>query len=364
MKAALFLGIVLLAICYVRAVDPTSSHPQPRTWTVNLDLPPAQRWPWKEMIPVYKQNIAAALQMIGQFVPYGMQWIFEDAAADIYPYMGEYGVEIESGAKLINVSLGTAILLNVVYDVTAGCTSIIARDPAGSIIHGRNLDYSLASVLRNLTINVEFTKGGKVVYVGTTYAGFVGLPTGMKKGGFAISLDERDTGMILENLLEAWLVPGVTGPTFLIRDALDKYDKYEDAVTALSKTPLVAPAYLITSGLTEAAVITRDRDGARDIWRLDSTRWFEVETNYDHWEATPASDPRRKVANDAMEKIGQHNITLDNIFEVLSTHPVLNPTTTYTALMSVTTGAYTSYVRDDADSLPPFTRESTLKIRK
>ena len=43
------------------------------------------------------------------------------------------------------------------------CTSIVAEDAAGNIIHGRNLDYELLpDLLRNITVEVDFLKNGKV----------------------------------------------------------------------------------------------------------------------------------------------------------------------------------------------------------
>ncbi len=96
---------------------------------------------------------------------------------------------------------------------------------------------------------------------------------------------------------------------------------FADAVSALSNTPLAAPAYIIVGGTQsgEGAVITRDRystasrcvrpisthrvpptrnrEYARDVWYIDVNdgRWFEVETNDDHWRAP--DDDRRGVAN-------------------------------------------------------------------
>ena len=43
-----------------------------------------------------------------------------------------------------------------------GCTSIVAVDKKGGIIHGRNLDYDAASRLRDVTVEIEFQQSGKV----------------------------------------------------------------------------------------------------------------------------------------------------------------------------------------------------------
>lgn len=60
---------------------------------------------------------------------------------------------------------------------------------------------------------------------GTSYVGYVGLLTGMKPGAFSISLDQRDSGTLLENFLELLLVPNTMAACFLIRDTLQKQSR-------------------------------------------------------------------------------------------------------------------------------------------
>jgi len=299
------------------------------------------------MMPVYNESVQEALNLIGQFVPEIFQGPLEFLAEQLLPYLGDYAGEITSGAQLLNIPLGKAVLLNIIYEVEAGCTSIVAQDTTGKIYHGRNLDFNLASVLRKLTIEVDFQSGGKTLYRGTTYVGYVGLLTGMRPGAFSISADERDTGYIIENLLEALFIPNTTAACFLIRDTLQNIDSFEPAVTQLATVSLSAPIYIIVAGTKpgEGAVITRNRENAADIWRLDApSRWFEVETNFDHW--LPAGDDRRKIANAGMTKLGQAAVSLEGIYQVLSTYDVLNHGTTYTTLMSPLTGNYTTIVRN------------------
>ena len=40
--------------------------------------------------------------------------------------------------------------------------------------------WMISELLRPLTVNVEFTRGGKVLYKATTFIGFVGLITAVK----------------------------------------------------------------------------------------------------------------------------------------------------------------------------------------
>lgn len=52
--------------------------------------------------------------------------------------------------------------------------------------------------------------------------------------------------------------------------ATDKMD-FNQAVTLLSKVPMIADAYLIVAGVKpgEGAVITRDRTALANLWKLD-----------------------------------------------------------------------------------------------
>jgi len=336
----LFFAIFASVICSCVSLN------DPKTWIVNLDASPLDRWPWTEMLPIYNESIQQALALIDEFIP--SEWeqdVVEEMALIALNYLGDYADEIRSGAKQLNIPLAQATLLNIIYEVEAGCTSIVAVNDNGEIFHGRNLDFSLASVLRSLVINVDFQSGGKTVYMGTTYAGYVGLLTGMRPNSFAISANQRDSGYLIENLLEALLVPGTNAACFLIRDTLGNFAEFSSAVKNLANEPLVAPIYLIASGVqpNQGVVITRDRNGAADVWALNSTMWFEVQTNWDHWEPDP--DGRRDTANRGMQKLGQSRLNFPGLFSVLSTVPVLNKSTTYTTLMSAMSGTFNTTVR-------------------
>jgi len=81
-----------------------------------------------------------------------------------------------------------------------------------------------------------------------------------------------------------------------------------------------------------------------DVWELSlPQRWFEVQTNDDHWK--PPKDHRRDTANKAMEKMGQKDLSLQGMFDVLSIPPVLNEKTTYTTLISAAGNIYQTYAR-------------------
>ena len=324
----------------------SSDAPAP-VYTVNLDLPPEERW--ASVMADYSAVVQELMKGVFGFLPK-----FAVEAANVIGdelekfILDPYAGEIRGIAKYANVSVGEVLLANLLYELTAyrhaqgekTCTSIVAESSEGNIFHGRNLDYALETAsLRNATIVVNFQSQGITQYTGTTFAGYVGLLTGQKPNKFTVSLDERDKGEPWENVLAA-LISGSHGiVSFQIRSVLaDPNSDYASALEHLSSVTLITPSYIILGGSepTQGAVITRDRTAAFDVWSLApmSGRWYLVETNYDHWTQPPANDDRRDIAIKAMNATGRAAISGDTLFKVLSISPVLNNGTTYTNIMS------------------------------
>ena len=343
-------GAVVLLVCaclfgFSSAVDEDVVP----TYTINLDLDPTVRW--KEVINDFKSEIPGLYKILKSFVPAELLPLVDLFGDSLDTYMPQpYADEVRGIALQTGMPLGDVALLNMLYDVTAFCTSIIIEDTKGAIYHGRNLDYGFTEFLRNATLLVYFQRGGKTVYTATTYAGYVGVLTGQKPHVFTVSVDERDQGAWWENLLEAVLDHNANFISFLVRDTLEKASDFESALKNLAYSPVIAPVYMIMGGVGpgEGAVITRDRVSALDVWRLDAEneRWFLVETNYDHWTTPPPDDDRRDPAIKAVEEMGRQNFTTQGLFGVMSTPPVLNPGTIYTTIMSASQpDLYTVWIR-------------------
>lgn len=314
----------------------------PPLYRIDLDLPEEERWvqvakDHKEIVPdVYN----VFLSILGKF-PYANLTLkaVEAVAADIDNFLPKpYAGEMRGIAKALNMNLGGIVGMNILYDVTAFCTSIVSQDANGQIWHSRNLDYSFVDMLRNITIRVDFIKKNQTVYSGVTYAGYVGLITGMKPKGFTMTLDERDQGAWWENFIIGLLDRRAMPISFLMRDTFAESNNFKEAVDKMAYTSTEASGYVIVGGVNkgEGMIITKGRLGPVDLWQLDpeNGRWFEVETNYDHWVPPPASDNRRDPAVKKMNEIGPKNITVDSLLSVMSLPPVLNHKTTYTIVMS------------------------------
>ncbi|XP_038059472.1 N-acylethanolamine-hydrolyzing acid amidase-like [Patiria miniata] len=327
-------------------------------YSMNIDLPEEERWEsvlqhwnaseFREMATavfdkMVNKETLQLLEIIG-------------GALDYYlpsPYAGE----IRGIAKHFQMDVGEIVLYNLIYDITlsGGCTSIVAQDSKGNIWHARNMDYGFTATLRNWTVVVDFQSHGKTLYTSTSFVGQVGFYTGQRPNAFTVSLNERDEGTMLEDIiqiLKALISDKTVFTSFQIRDALSRNDTatFDSALQRLAYHPETAPNYYIVGGAksAEGAVITRDRLTAVDVWRLDLSngRWFVLETNYDHWEPPPKSDDRRDPGNKAMNAIGQDAIDLDAMLKVLSLPLVCNSGTVYTTLMSAAhPSSYATFIR-------------------
>jgi len=343
-----------LKLCSV----PFDNHNDPvriPKYTINLDLPPLQRWTEICSVPLFKQMGQYLYQVITTIIPgTEIQELGEEINDLYYPY--ELSQEIKGCATQMGIPYGWVALFNLGYEVSDACTSIVAQTKDGKILHARNMDFwegmGFTATLKNMTIQVDYQKGGKTVFTATTFAGFVGVLSGMKPGGFSVTVDTRfypgGIGQLFYEVIAAIQEKNASLVSFLLRNVLQNENNFDSALENLSNDILIADVYYIIAGTSagQGAVISRNRTGADDVWKLDNpTRWFEIETNYDHWEEAPWFDNRIDPANDAMNAIGQDNLSLDTMMKVLTTKPVFNLQTTYTILACPATGEYTAYTR-------------------
>ncbi|XP_076877419.1 N-acylsphingosine amidohydrolase (acid ceramidase) 1a [Brachyhypopomus gauderio] len=338
------------------------------TWyTVNLDLPPSERW--NHLMKQKKSELLSMIQAIkdlaGGFFHGQILDLVDNKLpliVDTLPY--PFNEEIKGIAVVTGVPLGEVVLFNIFYEVFTVCTSVVTEDVKGNIYHARNLDFGLfmgwdqknktwiiTEKLKPLVVNIDFIRNNRTLLRSTNFAGYVGILTGIRPREFTLTTNERfnvDGGYI--GILE-WIFGQRDGMwmSFLTRRVLENATSYEDAKKQLAMTKLLAPAYFILGGnrTGQGCVITRTRVNTLDIWEIDLKlgRWYVLETNYDHWEDPFFLDDRRTPAMKCMNKTTQANISLQTIYDVLSTKPVLNKLTTYTSLMEVSTGKLESYIR-------------------
>ncbi|CAK8671534.1 N-acylethanolamine-hydrolyzing acid amidase-like [Clavelina lepadiformis] len=340
-------------------VIPRKDATAANTYIVNLDLPPMERW--NNVLEHFDPTDITAVvhALMDKFFPSKLLIpILEKIGADLDHYISQpFADELRGISKNFGINLGDIVLGNLVYDISAfhsglskACTSIVTSDKMGRLIHGRNLDYVIGKHLKPLTIQVDYQKNGKTLFMATTYVGYIGVITGSRNGAFSVSGDQRNTGQLWENLLSA--LEG-SWPTFMLqRMVLERAKDYGEAVTLLSNTPTIAPVYFIVGGIRpgEGAIIVKDQRNLRNVTLMDH-RWYILETNYDPWNTPPKSDDRRDAGIAAMNKVGRENMNSAELYKVLSVPPVFNANTTYTTIMSAADpDVYHTMIRYDAPS--------------
>eukprot|EP01147_Barroeca_monosierra_P005085 gene5085-8772_t len=360
MQRWIFLGVAILAVVGASAAwtveesqpifikDPKPANgtrkPLPE-YVLDLSADPKDRW--THIVKPYKAELIRLINYVKSLVPGFLFDIVVALLGDLNDKLGQpWADEMRGIAEAIDVELGDIVFTNFFYEFDTACTSIVAQTSNGTIFHGRNLDYGLPD-LQSIAVEVAFQHGnGSVLYRATTYAGYIGTLTGMRPGGFSVSIDERWTNASKwDNLVD--FVKGYMPIGFALRTALEKEDNFEDAVNYLSNVKLITVSYLIVGGVSgdEGAVITRERESAVDVWRLAyPKRWFLVETNYDHWKPVPSSDDRRNPTIKHISQTSPSYFNSSTMWDIMNMFPTLNSETTYTAVMSASSGHAFSHI--------------------
>jgi beta subunit of N-acylethanolamine-hydrolyzing acid amidase/Linear amide C-N hydrolases, choloylglycine hydrolase family len=303
---------------------------------VDLDSPPETRW--AEVITSKKQEILSLTTFIKNSVnPMIIKYISSAVLAG-KTFDSEIIKEFKGAANILNVDFNLILVGNFINEFYSMCSSFIIRKTSGQILLGRNLDYFLNNKIRELSVQVDFYKSGNLLYRTMTFAGYFGVLTGLRPGSFGISLNARsllDYSVIWESLA---VLEGSKASAFAIRHALETYESYEDALEYLKTVPIISGEYFCIAGITSGAVITRSRNYVTDLIELDETRWFIVQTNYDHWLPQPAHDDRYSPATENIVKKGQESIDEKALLELLSTPPSFNFQTLYTTVLNPGTG--------------------------
>ena len=202
---------------------------------------------------------------------------------------------------------------------------------------------------RDFVIDVDFMRGGELLYTGTTIVSFVGILNGMRPGadGYSFSMDARcQGGKLWANLLES-LIFGAMEPCQHARFVMENANNFEEAVHLFETGKIIDDGYFIIGGSEagQGAVVTRARNHNVDTWRIDPEDkehgWYRLETNYDHFDEVPTADDRRTPGFANMEAVGVDNMNEDSLLsEVMTQWPTFNSHTDLTCIMRPATGLY------------------------
>lgn len=215
-----------------------------------------------------------------------------------------------------SITMSKAILINSLYELQAWCTSIVAQQADGKIVHSRNLDFDFADYMRNITFRAVFTKNGQYVYDAVMFGGTIGVYTGMKAGAFSLSENQRwpqsNVFGLVQNLF--MLSTGFQEISWVTRVALENCKDYQCAYRYLKSVPISSLGYIILAGVEsdQGSIISRNRYNAAHIDTLDNStgKWFIVQTNNDHWKDHGCYN-RCAAATEHMNAVTQERVNVD-----------------------------------------------------
>lgn len=174
-------------------------HFEPPKYTVDLSLPPNQRYrhvaadfkPQAVTLPVLFDEIAE--QMNPKVSIRKVRWFARSMLRRVY--YKEETEELRGISEVIGLELWLLVALNVLLDLFMGCTSGAVKvddlQGATKMLHLRTLDWGMPA-LRKVIVQLDFVHrpGGEVIASSITYVGYVGVLTGVRKG-LSISLNFR-----------------------------------------------------------------------------------------------------------------------------------------------------------------------------
>jgi N-acylethanolamine-hydrolysing acid amidase len=243
--------ICLLIFCALANVHP---HPEPiishvpKTYKVNADDPPLTRW-----APIIK-DFKGALDKFMYFfdlVPFPKTF-FKDVdwyAHNEFKYQ-DFVAEVDAISKLSGHDFERVFFLNFMYEYSTikACSGVIVRTQEGKIIHGRNLDFNFWELLANMTANIQYYRGGQLLYSVDTIVGSVFTLTANKPGAFSVEVNTRTEAHFQDDFINL-LAKNAIPTCWLLRQVVDKETSYASAVQRLKTERIGGPVYFVVSGL-------------------------------------------------------------------------------------------------------------------
>ncbi|MBC8112591.1 MAG: hypothetical protein H7Y04_16195 [Verrucomicrobia bacterium] len=241
------------------------------TLKINLDLSPAERWAF---LADYKAEID---ELIGYYLNDLGDVSFFENVIDHYKanfVKSSYLEEIVCIAKISEFSSNQILISNLYYDALKfvfGCTAFTVQD-GKTPLHARNLDWWTENdALKKYSRIFDFEKDGKVLYSGIGWLGFIGILSGIRKGGYSVTL----------NAVLSDESPNLAQPiTFLIRDVLEEEAEYDKAVERLSQTKIASDCLLMVVGTKSEQMTVIERTPTRYALRKPENGMLVVANDY------------------------------------------------------------------------------------
>ncbi|KAG9234829.1 beta subunit of N-acylethanolamine-hydrolyzing acid amidase-domain-containing protein [Amylocarpus encephaloides] len=388
-------------------VDEPPTGPIPK-YTIDLSLPPRDRY--KTMSAAFAPKMRALTTLFDEILAWSIPFKYPRL---LVKYLSsrlltklhdpEQNEEIQGVAEVSGVDLFLVVALNVLLDSLLGCTSGGVRvrgkrDRRGGevvgMMHFRTLDWGMDG-LRHLLVELDFVRSEsdepeKVIARSITYAGFVGVLTGVRPG-LSLSLNFRPIRSCSSLSLRYHQLLVLLGhrPSIAshLRSVLFSPSSSSSSSSTSLSTPspttaltsiTSSPCYLILCSPSLTTAIERDLHTS--TIRTSST--FLVQTNHDQdlpssaltsqtertiplggamwiedsedrancvaskWEAVARKQIHARVSEAKEEEPFQPSIVEKTLAKWVRAYPTFNETSHFGCVMDPTTGTIRLLARD------------------
>ncbi len=322
-----------------------------KTYIVNLNDNPQDKW--LHIIDIHMEKIKGVIEKMDEiFIQKYGKWggnILMKAISGVfklYKNKSIYYEELESMALFMRIPIEKVMLLQIFYELFSSNTSIVINKSCPDVgnIHVNTFDSPLP-LLKNVTINIEVTKNNNVLYRATTFAGYIGVLTGLKLEYGSIALHKKDMTYydILTSLKKGDVFKWPAG--FLIRHIMESDYNREEIISRLRRSHLITPCYFVFCGLDQydSFIMTRKFEKYEMKIMTDTFDQVLVQTNHDANSADynnnhNMSIERKQMAETISKEIYKNlfvgkSIDDDKIMKVLLEPPIINEETICITIM-------------------------------
>jgi beta subunit of N-acylethanolamine-hydrolyzing acid amidase len=313
----------------------------------DLDKNPADRW--TDIIEIYKDKIPRMKEEVNKiFKELGLTGLIRKAL-DWFIYFYSNNImhqeEISSIAKATGLDFEQVLLMQLMYEMNAACTTLITNVNDKPVMF-RTMDWDL-SFLKELTVELSVLRNGQEIAVVPTWVGCVGFFTAYIKGkdeNYAIALNYRRTfqsseGGLLAILKNAVRILRLIWPcSYLIRYICESHASFDNAKWILSSFRLISPCYLTLFHPTKSCIITRDADEAVNIRQeplyqtnIDAENYGNPNTDNIIW-----SRQRETILRNLIKDKGNKFNSVKELLDALNQRPIYNIETIYRCVIDET----------------------------
>ena len=280
---------------------------------------------WNETTIIHKQQI---LKIINKMRPLFNNYInYANMGLSGYRLFGGiimYEKEIQEIAQILEISFTECLMFQLTYELFSACTTGILKSD-NEYVCVRVMDWEL-ELLKEITIQIKVVNRGVHLFDSITWAGFVGIFTGIKPNNYTIALNYKRSEQpdFLKNIIS--LFKGYYPNAFLIRDILTN-DNVSVAYDRLKQSSLIAPAYYTFMSEPFKCTIIRDRETAKV--KVAPC----IQTNCDDINGLNIMFSHERLSY--MNNILYSNLSLKDLITHISHYPVNNQHTIYTVIMTL-----------------------------